>query len=464
MTARLFVVLLAWCPALLPCSCIARPTAKEAWRDSQLVFAGRVETVSSEPELWEKEQTASVIVEEAFKGVKAGEKVTLLQPGHMCAPKLGAGQRVVLYLHPSPQPDTWEARSCHRSRAYEDATSDLAFLRALPDSATHDRITIVARQYVSSSNRGFHRQGPAAGTRVLLRSGSHAFEGLTDGQGYFELLDPPRGDYDIQLVTPKGIVARVHRATGSPAKSGALTFATGQDLELAVDLLPDNEISGRLLDPDGAPRPAVRISLVPPNGQANPDFSLIRTNREGRFRFLDVPAGEYLLVINEDGSPSAESPYPLTYYPGVTNRSEATSIKIADGQHADGLVFKIPALLPRITISGKVLMQDGRPAPLGHIWLTSSSGPATLQSDGSFTLPALANHPVELKAVLFTYRLAAVGCEALAKRFLAAGQFEIYSNEVSLTPADADQGGIVLTIPLPSCQPNPGPRPDALKP
>ncbi len=67
------------------CQCIGWPSPREACDDSPLVFIGRVErtrirAVAAELDLG-AQQVASVRVEEAFKGVKAGQEVTLHQPG-----------------------------------------------------------------------------------------------------------------------------------------------------------------------------------------------------------------------------------------------------------------------------------------------------------------------------------------------------------------------------------------------
>jgi hypothetical protein len=79
------------------CMCVAWPSAKDAWADSPVVFLGRVETTEQQTFPYGNsgtyigEQKARVVVEEAFKGVKAGERLALEQPGHNCAPKFKEG-------------------------------------------------------------------------------------------------------------------------------------------------------------------------------------------------------------------------------------------------------------------------------------------------------------------------------------------------------------------------------------
>lgn len=123
------------------CSCGALPSAKDAWAGTPVVFLGRVEKTEQRTfpygagDTYIAEQEARVVVEEAFKGVKAGERLALEQPGHNCAPKFKEGDRVLFYLHPTKAENVWEAYGCHRTRSLAKAADDLLFLRALPWAA-----------------------------------------------------------------------------------------------------------------------------------------------------------------------------------------------------------------------------------------------------------------------------------------------------------------------------------------
>ena len=85
-----------------------------------------------------------------------------------------------------------------------------------------------------------------------------------------------------------------------------------------------------------------------------------------------------------------------TFYPGTTSPEAAQPVTVALGQEIGGLSFAV-APARRATISGTVLMPDGRPA--GEVTLSlsqtlafssgMSSRGGSLRPDGSFTLPDL---------------------------------------------------------------------------
>jgi hypothetical protein len=88
------------------CSCAGWPSAKGAWAESPLVFVGSVTKIQNGNvggavaggEMYWGEQSVWVRVDEAFKNTKIGESLRLEQPGHNCAPKFRAGDRVLFYL------------------------------------------------------------------------------------------------------------------------------------------------------------------------------------------------------------------------------------------------------------------------------------------------------------------------------------------------------------------------------
>lgn len=55
------------------------------------------------------------------------------------------------------------------------------------------------------------------------------------------------------------------------------------------------------------------------------------TNEQGRFDITSIPAGEYVLVANQDGKPSSLEPFPRVFYPNVYERNRAAVINIGAG-------------------------------------------------------------------------------------------------------------------------------------
>jgi hypothetical protein len=162
---------------LYPCSCVGWPSAPQAWQGSTLVFAGRVERASmgirGEGDSAFGEQTAWIKVEEPFKGVRREQSLTLKQQISSCGGEFTVDDRLLFYLFPAEEPDTWEVHACHRSRGLEAAADDFLFLRALPDSAKTNRLSGTVELYEQSWTDEFESIGrkPASVSRFLEEVG-----------------------------------------------------------------------------------------------------------------------------------------------------------------------------------------------------------------------------------------------------------------------------------------------------
>jgi hypothetical protein len=92
---------------------------------------------------------------------------------------------------------------------------------------------------------------------------------------------------------------------------------------------------------------------------------ITQTDRQGRYRLENVPPGRYFIVAGDLSAP--------TYYPGTSLLKDARIVTIAAGSIVDAIDFQIlrlpvaPVMIPsRVPefISGKVVLEGGRPLPL----------------------------------------------------------------------------------------------------
>jgi hypothetical protein len=181
------------------CVCVGFVTPKEEWQFSSVVFIGRVEKAS--PEFNAKKsfrpQRATVRVEEAFKGVQKGQLVQIDQTGSDCELKYSRGWRRLLYLSVQ-HGGLWLSPGCDRSKDPESAADDLRFLRGLPSSAEHTRIS----GEVKSSGQPSR---PLAGVTLTLTSNAGPpTTAITDSKGVFEVYDLPQGTYQASIDVPTG--------------------------------------------------------------------------------------------------------------------------------------------------------------------------------------------------------------------------------------------------------------------
>ena len=54
--------------------------------------------------------------------------------------------------------------------------------------------------------------------------------------------------------------------------------------------------------------------------------------KKGFFRFVHIPPGEYLVLVNPEDSQTADFSYRRTFHPGVHDRSAATVINVRAGE------------------------------------------------------------------------------------------------------------------------------------
>ena len=179
-----------------------------------------------------------------------------------------------------------------------------------------------------------------------------------------------------------------------PAAFLVLAVVSGAD-QTTPATKPTGIISGRVVAA-GSPAPiegaVVRLlNLERPAGVQTSSYTQ-ESNTRGEFRFADLPQGRYELT-------ATRSRYlPVTYgqiRPG--SGGPGISIRLVDGQHADGLVVSMP--LPAV-IAGMVTDARGEPAPgsvvhvLRYEWEAGQrtlrdAGQDVVDDRGSYRIPEL---------------------------------------------------------------------------
>jgi hypothetical protein len=454
----LLLALPAWA-----CQCASWPTAREAFSDSPLVFAGRVErvTMSTVNERAQSYpiQLVSVRVEEPFKGVELRQEVALRQPADSCSASFKVGDHYLFYLHPADQPGTWRADGCHRSTRVDYAADDFLFLRAMPKSLEKTRLSGEINLYEQSPSEGFRRQRPLAGIRVKI-AGEHGIkEAFTNGDGVYEVYGLPAGKYKIDIDVPQHLkidfpmnIGRKQRAY----KRGEIELDENGSAAVSFVLMVDNQMSGRVFDPSGNPMNDVCVNLESSHTSSSPHFLSGCTKDGGRFTLTEMPPGQYRLVINPDGRQTSHEPFGTLYYPGTSDRSKATVVTISEGEHIDNLDIRVPGLSRRIKVSGRMQFQDGTPIPGQFVDFAASSSSyvehASTARDGSFAITVLAGVPGQIQGEIWVDQDSAAKCPALQAKF-NQGAFiaKIAALPVVVSGKD-DQPGVVLTVPVPFCR------------
>jgi hypothetical protein len=171
----------------------------------------------------------------------------------------------------------------------------------------------------------------------------------TDAEGHFKIEGIRPGRYRA-FVERAGFVQVDKHNRRSPGV--ALSFEPGKDVnDLQLRMLPAAVIVGRVVDEDGDPMPRTDVSVM------RYGYSLGRrhlettasgaTNDLGEYRVPDLLPGHYLVSANPppdfstlspstaakpEPSSKQETAYGTTFYPGTTDRNEATVLDLRAGE------------------------------------------------------------------------------------------------------------------------------------
>jgi hypothetical protein len=451
------------------CVCAARPSAKQAWEESPVVFVGEVEHASPNPtssHSFIQEQTLTVRVREPFKGARESQTFILMQPGNDCAPKFKEGTQVLFYLHASNARGLWEAYGCHRTRSPDEAADDLLFLRALPGSARGNRVSGEISLYEQSASEGFRKVRALPGVAVTISSAGRTVQATTNHDGVYEVYDLPEGRYRVSVAVPRGlkiyfpmiadIAHRRNKFQDLKSTEPEIELAPSSGVSVDFLLIVHNQISGHVLDPDGKPMKDVCVDLAPAGPKtAAPSRVFDCTNSDGKYLLESMAPGQYLIVANGRGGLKARAPFPELFYPGTTDRAKATQIEVTADDQRDGFDIRVPALQKTVRLSGYFLFRDGVPVPQQMVTFSSTDGKYTEVSitaaDGSFDLAILAGRPGELHGQVSVFSDEAAKCPQFELKLkpgaLAA---PLNASPIPLS-GNSDQTDMRLMLALPSC-------------
>jgi len=437
----------------LGCVCSGWPSARDAWAGSGLVFVGTVDrTEPADASI--AAQKVWVTVKETFKGISINKQVVLKQAGNDCAPKFKAGSDVLMYLSPL-EPGFWVAPGCHRSRDLSQAADDLLFLRALPKSASTNRLSGEVDLYENSPSLGFHKVQSFRGMHVSIASDSRAVNAYTNSDGVYEVYGLPPGNYTIKIDMPQGLKLQFPLVTGSrELRPRNTTVSIGEQSAVSVDfvLTEANSISGVLLTPKGKPLRNACLELEPAD-QKQASFSRIFgcSKQDGSFKLEDMPAGRYVIVGNKSGRLSISEPFPTAYYPGVPTKDAAEVIDVKPGKSIEGLQFRLPTMARQVAVRGRVQFSDGVPVPnafLDH----SSKDPTFAQTDrdGRFSVDLIAEKRGELSAEIMLIDSDLEQCPHWRPKGNSRMLVTLTSSPVPIS-GEGDLNDVRLIMPVRSC-------------
>jgi hypothetical protein len=175
-------------------------------------------------------------------------------------------------------------------------------------------------------------------------------------------------------------------------------------------------LHGSVVTAAGAPIRGVFLDIVPLTAPANTHPTMkdwTYADRKGRYSFDNLEPGEYLVGVHICSAPSAEQPYPTTFYPGVEQDAYATHLHIEANKKITLSPLKVRSLT-LTTFTVEIRWPDGSHPLRSNLLVRNKSfnqatiGDVAPQIDngtGSFTLPDHSDYEVH----------AAVECDETSK-------------------------------------------------
>jgi hypothetical protein len=168
---------------------------------------------------------------------------------------------------------------------------------------------------------------------------------LTGADGTFEFDGLAAGDAAITVRKPGYFSAQEYY----PESVGEQRVHLGPNLQpVALKLYPEAVIYGRLTNENGRPLEGMTVQLTRAGarGAVGPHETLpsATSNENGEYRLAELRAGTYLVSVSQPPKMNAAFPiamfqvsklrsgYPTSFYPGVTDRAHAMSLRLTPGK------------------------------------------------------------------------------------------------------------------------------------
>jgi hypothetical protein len=432
---------------------------------------------------------SKLTVEKVFKGnLKVGQELIFAQGGGAdCIwtfTEKSVGEEYLFYLGDKPidnkssekmmsattfgtmssAQNVWVAFTCSRSGSVEYRTGDIKYLENVSKVRGKTRVSGILSQYISAATEGDEgRSNLLSGYKVVVKGNGKNIEPKTDENGFYEIYDLPAGKYTI---TPEKVAGYKYSAseTGTVEVTVKAKSHTEQNFYYQIN----NRVSGKFFDTNGNPLKDVCLDLLPARGKkAQYFYQGDCTDDDGSFEFDQVPAGTYVIVINEENEITASAPFGTFYYPSALKREDAAEITIGAGDFRDDLIINAPETAETITVSGLLLFENGKPAADESVEFyseetilkqkdkeyKSEDSRASTDKNGRFTIRILKGKKGKLLGSMITFEGEYQNCPKLDKliraKGISVGDIETPSIEVN---AVNDLTGIELKFPFPVCK------------
>ncbi len=296
---------------------------------------------------------------------------------------------------------------------------------------------------------------PLANLLVRVKTGERFYEALSDASGRFQFYNLPSGKYEFAPVLPSGTTLSWFIGSDKPAIPFELHAGACSVRDMEV--FPSGSIQGRILDASGKPLKSAFAYIVPADKNVLPKQRQLYWEYQGEedfFKFVHIPPGEYVIVVNPDDDLDPKFPYRRTFFPGVHDRAAATTITVRAGEQVKDADITLDQQFAPRQVTVRVTWADGR--------LVKDS--VFVKAKGTTNPRALSDaRQPNLKASVIALSVlpdehydveAELTCRYADEQSLGPGA-KLQSNKIHIAPGDG-QNEVLLTIPATSCPQVPG--------
>ncbi len=407
-------VLILLCTAFLDahaCQCVGRLRPCEGFQHDA-VFVGRVIATESMTHEIDKDHWASGFamrfrVEETLRGNSQPEMIINTGTGGGdCGTPMPVGQRALIFAYKTDKGELWTGL-CSGSRVLDGSAESrkvVELFRSLVKPGTGSvfgHLVLSKPVWNDDEMDDDTRPLPVADITIHAKSAEADRITRTDSNGSYEFHDLPNGTYTIRPELPIALdYSREYEDLYSA------TISDGGCRSVNFGLKPRTRIRGRVIPPPGVDPGSLEVVALPIQIEVRNQFSgKWSFTQDGSFDLWPLPPGDYYVGININSSPKEDSPFPPTYFPGVTSQEAASIVHLDEGDVRE-LDIPLPEMAKPRKVSFVAIGLDGKPLRAVYVQLEDLRHPGdaasyvnvSLDKDGKGEMTVYAGYAYHLHA------------------------------------------------------------------